>query len=150
MQKENFSVHGAVTLVLQRKDGACIASRHNNMVLNGGIDFLCNAFGAGSARPNAMSHIAVGTGTTAVAAGDTKLAAELLRKAASYSHSAGTTKLMVQTTFNAGEATGPITEAGICNASSGGIFFDRVTFPVINKGASDVLTVTFEITLTRA
>lgn len=150
MQKENFSVHGAVTLVLQRKDGACIAYRHNNMVLDGGIDFLCNAFGAGSTRPNAMSHIAVGTGTTAVAAGDTELATELLRKAASYSHSTGTTKLMVQTTFNAGEATGAITEAGICNASSGGIFFDRVTFPVINKGASDVLTVTFEITLTRA
>lgn len=150
MQKENFSVHGAVTLVLQRKDGECIASRHNNMVLNGGIDFLCNAFGASSARPNAMSHIAIGTGTTAVAAGDTKLVSELLRKAASYSHSVGTTKLTVQTTFNAGEATGAITEAGICNASSGGTFFDRVTFPVINKGASDVLTVTFEITLTRA
>lgn len=150
MQKENFSVHGAVTLVLQRKDGGCIASRHNNMVLNGGIDFLCNAFGAGSARPNAMSHIAVGTGTTAVAAGDTELVSELRRKEASYSHSAGTTKLTIQTTFNAGEATGAITEAGICNASRGGIFFDRVTFPVINKGASDVLTVTFEITLTRA
>lgn len=150
MQKENFSVHGAVTLVLQRKDGACIASRHNNMILNSGIDFLCNAFGAGSSRPGVMNYIAVGTGTTAVAAGDTKLATELLRKAASYSHSAGTTKLTVQTTFNAGEATGAITEAGICNASSGGIFFDRVTFPVINKGASDVLTFTFEITLTRA
>lgn len=150
MQKDNFSVHGAVTLVLQKKDGACIASRHNNMVLNGGIDFLCNAFGAGSSRPNVMDHIAVGTGTTSVAAGDTKLAAELLRKTASYSHSAGTTKLTMTTTFNAGEATGAITEAGICNASTGGIFFDRVTFPVINKGASDVLTVTFEITLTHA
>nr|DAE95899.1 MAG TPA: tail-collar fiber protein [Bacteriophage sp.] len=150
MQKDNFSVHGAVTLVLQRKDGACIASRHNNMVLNSGIDFLCNAFGAGSARPNVMDHIAVGTGTTATTAGDTKLVSELLRKAASYSHSAGTTKLTVQATFNAGEATGAITEAGICNASSDGTFFDRVTFPVISKGASDVLTVTFEITLTRA
>jgi hypothetical protein len=150
MQKDNFSVHGAVTLVLQRKDGACIASRHNNMVLDGGIDFLCNAFGAGSTRPNVMDHIAVGTGTAATAAGDTELVSELLRKAASYSHSAGTAKLTVQTTFNAGEATGAITEAGICNASSGGTFFDRVTFPAINKGASDVLTVTFEITLTRA
>ena len=150
MQKDNFSVHGAVTLVLQRKDGACIASRHNNMVLDGGIDFLCNAFGAGSTRPNVMDHIAVGTGTAATAAGDTELVSELLRKAASYSHSAGTAKLTVQTTINAGEATGAITEAGICNASSGGTFFDRVTFPAINKGASDVLTVTFEITLTRA
>ena len=147
--KDNFKVHGAVTMILQKADGTVTASRHNNMVLNGGIDFLCNAFGS-SSRPAIMNYIAVGTGTTSVTAADTKLVTELSRKAATYAHNAGTTKLTLQTTFNAGEATGAITEAGICNASTGGIFFDRVTFAVINKGASDVLTVTFEITLTRA
>ena len=147
--KDNFKVHGAVTLVLQKADGGAIASRHNNMVLNGGIDFLCDAFGA-SSRPDIMSHIAVGTGTTEVKATDTALVTELARKQCTYAHTKGSTKLTVQTTFNAGEATGAITEAGIANASSAGTFFDRVVFPVINKGASDVLTVTFEITLTRA
>lgn len=147
--KDNFKVHGAVTLVLQRADGSCMASRKSNMVLNGGIDFLCNAFGS-SSRPAIMNYIAVGSGTTAVVAADTKLVTEILRKTATYAHTANTTKLTLQTTFNAGEATGAIAEAGICNASTGGIFFDRVAFPVINKGASDVLTVTFEITLTRA
>lgn len=147
--EDKFKVKGAVTLVLKKADGTCIASTKSNMVLNGGIDFLCNAFGS-SSRPAIMNYIAVGTGTTAVAAGDTKLVTETLRKAATYSHTAGTTKLTLVSTFNAGEATGALTEAGICNASTGGTFFDRVVFPVINKGASDVLTVTFEITLTRA
>lgn len=147
--EDKFKVHGAVTLLLKKKDGTCVATSKSNMVLNGGIDFLCNAFGS-STRPAIMNYIAVGTGTTAVAATDTKLGTETARTAATYSHTDGTTKLTLTSTFAAGTATGALTEAGICNASSGGTFFDRVVFPVINKGASDVLTVTFEITLTRA
>lgn len=146
--KDNFKVHGAVTLVLQKADGGAIASRYNNMVLDSGIDFLCDSFGL-NARQGIMSHIAVGTGTTEVKATDTALDAELTRKQCTYVHTKGSTKLTVQTTFNAGEATGAITEAGVANASSAGTFFDRVVFPVINKGASDILTVTFEITLKR-
>lgn len=145
--EDKFKVHGAVTLTLENEKGVT-ASRHNNMVLNGGIDFLCNAFGS-SSRPAIMNYIAVGTGTAEVTAADTKLGTELRRKTCTYSHTAGTTKMTLVSTFNRGEATGAITEAGICNASTGGTFFDRVVFPVINKGASDVLTVTFEITLTR-
>ena len=147
--EDKFKVHGAVTLVLQNDKGVATAFRHNNMILNGGIDFLCNAFGS-SSRPAIMNYIAVGTGTTTVVATDTKLVTELLRKTCTYSHTAGTTRMALTATFDKGEATGAITEAGICNASTGGAFFDRVVFPVINKGASDVLTVTFEITLTRA
>lgn len=147
--EDKFKVHGAVTLILKKGDGTCVATSKSNMVLNGGLDFLCNAFGS-SSRPAIMNYIAVGAGTTAVATTDTKLSSEVLRKSASYSHTTGTAKLTLAATFNAGEATGALTEAGICNAASGGAFFDRVVFPVINKGASDVLTVTFEITLTRA
>jgi hypothetical protein len=51
------------------------------------------------------------------------------------------------TKFAAGEATGAITEAGICNASSGGTFLDRVTFAVINKASDDELTTNFQFTL---
>ena len=51
------------------------------------------------------------------------------------------------TKFNAGEATGAITEAGICNAATGGTFLDRVTFDVINKGADDTYESHFQFTL---
>ena len=52
-------------------------------------------------------------------------------------------------TFNAGEATGALTEAGVCNAATGGTFFDRVVFAVLNKGADDTFTANFEITFTK-
>ena len=77
----------------------------------------------------------------------TTLPAELARKAANYQHTAGTKIFTLTTTFNPGEATGAITEAGVCNASSGGTFIDRVTFAVVNKAADDTVTMNFQFTL---
>ena len=94
-----------------------------------------------------MGFTAVGTGTTAVAATQTGLVTEIKRKAASYAHTANTKVFTLTTNFAAGEATGAITEAGICNAASGGTFLDRVTFDVINKAADDTMTTTFQFTL---
>ena len=144
--EDKFKVHGAVTLVLQNDKGVATAFRHNNMILNGGIDFLCNAFGS-SSRPAIMNYIAVGTGTTTVAATDTKLVTELLRKTCTYSHTAGTTRMALTATFNKGEATGAITEAGIFNASSSGTMLCRTVFSVVNKGASDSMTITWTVTV---
>lgn len=146
---EKINAHGAFLGILKRADGTVSTIRKDNLVLNSGIDFLCDAVGKASGRPGVMSHIAVGTGTTAVADSQTALVTESLRKSASYSHSAGTSKMTFSATFNAGEATGPLTEAGICNAASGGTFFDRVTFDVLNKGADDTFTANFEITFTK-
>ena len=75
------------------------------------------------------------------------LANELIRKEATYSHAANTKVFTFTTEFPAGVATGAITEAGICNAASGGTFIDRVTFAVINKAADDTLTTNFQFTL---
>lgn len=150
MKKENLTAHGAFVGILKKADGTVTTIRKDNLVLNGGIDFLCDAFGKSSSRPNVMNYIALGTGTTAAAATQTALVTEAKRKAATYAHTAGTTVLTLSATFNAGEATGALTEAGIVNASSAGTFFDRVVFDVINKGANDVFTANFEITFTRA
>jgi hypothetical protein len=40
-----------------------------------------------------------------------------------------------------------LTEAGVFNAASGGTMFDRVVFPVVNKGADDSLTAVFTFTM---
>ena len=74
---------------------------------------------------------------TAAAAANTALVTELARKAATFSHTAGTKVFQFEATFNAGEATGAITEAGVFNAASAGTMLDRVVFAVINKGADD-------------
>lgn len=50
-------------------------------------------------------------------------------------------------TFASGVATGSVQEAGIFNASSGGLMLARTTFPVITKQPTDSLAVTWKITL---
>ena len=50
-------------------------------------------------------------------------------------------------TFPAGTGTGAVTEAGILNASSGGTLLCRTEFNVVNKGASDAMTITWTVTV---
>lgn len=119
----------------------------HNMILNGGFDFLCNCIGAATSRPAALSHIAVGTNSTAVAAADTGLKGERVRSAATYTHTTGTKFFTMVATFAAGVGTGALTETGLCNAASGGTTMDRVVFPVVNKEATDTFKVTFQFRL---
>ena len=50
-------------------------------------------------------------------------------------------------TFAAGTGTGAVTEAGILNASSSGDLLCRTVFSVVNKGASDSMTITWTVTV---
>ena len=50
-------------------------------------------------------------------------------------------------TFPAGTGTGAVVEAGILNASSGGTLLCRTVFSVVNKGANDAMTITWQITV---
>ena len=147
MEKENTKIKGSLILTLKHKDGSVEVRRKDNLILDVGFDFIANAIGNANSRPAVIGYTAVGTGTTAVAASQTSLVTELARKAATYSHTTGTKVFSFTTYFAAGEATGAIAEAGVCNASSGGIFLDRVTFAVINKAADDELTTNFQFTL---
>lgn len=147
MEKEALKLKGTFVATLHKANGDVEVRRKDNLILNVGFDFIADAIGKASGRPDVMSHTAVGTGTTAVAATQSALVTELARKAATYAHTANTKVFTFVTTFNPGEATGAITEAGICNAASAGIFIDRVTFAVINKAADDTLQTTFQFTL---
>lgn len=146
--KENIQAHGAFIGTLVHADGTVETYRKDNLILNGGIDSICNCLAATS-QPSPFNYIAVGTGTTAAANTQTALVSELARKSATYAHTVGQSYFTVTTTFDPGSATGAITEAGVCNAATGGIFLDRVVFPVINKGENDTYTVTFKVTFTR-
>ena len=142
-----INLKGTFIAVLRHNDGSVETRRKDNLILNSGFDFIADAIGNPTSRPAIMKYTAVGTGTTAVAAGQTALVTELARKEATYSHTKGTKVFSFSTFFAAGEATGAITEAGICNANAAGTFIDRVTFAVINKAADDELTVNFQFTL---
>jgi hypothetical protein len=100
-----------------------------------------------------MSHMGLGSSTTAAAAGDTDLGSQLgSREALDSSTISGTNneKVIYEASFEAGDATGAVTEAGIFNATSAGDMLCRTVFAVVNKGANDSLTVTWTITLAAA
>lgn len=96
--------------------------------------------------PNEMSHMAIGTGTTAAAAGDTALGTEAGRVALT-STTVTTNSVAYVATFAAGTGTGAITEAGIFNAGTSGTMLCRTVFSVINKGAADTLGITWTVTV---
>jgi len=93
----------------------------------------------------AMSHMAVGTGSTAAAASDSALGSESARVALT-STTVNNNEITYVATYPSGTGTGALTEAGILNASSSGTMLCRTVFSVVNKGASDAMTITWTIT----
>ena len=95
----------------------------------------------------AMSHMAVGTGSTAAAAGDAALGSESARVSLTSSTVSNNTITYVAT-FGAGtpSSAAALTEAGIFNASSSGTMLCRTVFDVVNKGTSEAMTITWAIT----
>jgi hypothetical protein len=97
----------------------------------------------------AMSHMAVGTVTTTLTAGDTTLGGETDRNAlTSFVQGTGANdnKVVYIGDWAAADATAALTEAGIFNSSTGGTMLCAQTFSVINKGAADTLQITWTVT----
>lgn len=115
----------------------------DNLVVTAGKGFVASRMAGTSA--NVMSHMAIGTGSTAAGASDTALGSEAARTALTSTNVSGAVVTYVDT-FAAGTGTGAITEAAILNASSGGTMLCRTVFSVVNKGASDSMTITWTVT----
>ena len=114
-----------------------------NLVVTTGKGYVASRIK--DATATAMSHMAVGTGNTAAAAGDTALGTEAARVALT-STTVSTNTVTYVATFPAGTGTASLTEAGILNGSSGGTLLCRTVFATVSKGSSDVMTVTWVIT----
>lgn len=146
---EKLGVLGRLTLVLKGQDGAVKDVREvKNLVVNTGLGHITTRM-IGTSQA-VMSHMALGSGSTAAAAGDTALGSQLGSRNAfdSVTQSGSSNESLVYvTTFNPGDATGAVTEAGIFNAASGGQMLCRTVFAVVNKGAYDTLEVTWTVTL---
>ncbi len=145
--EDKFSMRGDVTIILRDKDGNVIDQREiENTIVDAGYDFICAVIG-NTTQPNDMAWTAIGTGSTAVQGSDTTLATDLVRVANVYAHSAGTKVFTHTADYAAGTGTGSIVESALLNAASAGTMLNRVVFDVINKGASDTLSVVWTITL---
>jgi len=149
MINETLKLSGQLNIVLKDKDGNVKDSREvKNLVVNAGLAYIASRM-VGTTK-GVMSHMALGSGTTTAAAGQTDLVSILgSREALDSTTITGTNSEKVQyvSSFEAGDATGAVTEAGIFNASTAGDMLCRTVFSVVNKAADDTMTVTWTITL---
>lgn len=143
---ENLKVKGRLNIVLKNSAGEVKDTREvDNLVVNTGLAFITSRMGGTS--ESVMSHMAIGEGTTAAAAGNTDLESILGSREALDSTTPSTNTIVYVASFEAGEGTGEVTEAGIFNASTAGTMLCRTVFSVVNKGADDTMTITWTITL---
>ena len=139
MINEHLKLTGHVTVAVNDE----VVQEIPNLVVTAGKEYVASRMKDTSAT--AMSHMAVGTGSTAAAAGDTALGTESGRVSLS-STTVTNNVITYVATFPAGTATAALTEAAILNASSGGTLLCRTVFSTVAKGASDAMTITWAIT----
>ncbi len=145
---DGLKLRGDVALVLRDKDGNVKDERKiENLIVNAGLNFICDRMKANDTEA-VMSHMALGSGSTAAAASDTSLGSQLGSREELDSSTVTANQIVYVASFEAGDATGAVTEAGIFNASSSGTMLCRTVFSVVNKAADDTLSVNWTITLT--
>ena len=139
MINDNFALTGALTIAVNNE----VVQETNNLVVTAGKEWVADRMNNAN---TVMTHMAVGTGTTAAAAGDTALGTQLDRNTLTSTTVTNNT-IQYACTWAAGDGTGAITEAGIFDASTGGDMLARTVFSVVNKGADDSMTITWTITV---
>ena len=139
MIHDDLKLTGALTIALNDE----IVQETENLVVTAGKNWVADRMNNAN---TVMTHMAVGTGTNAAAAGDTTLQTENDRNALT-STTVTANAVAYVATWAAGDATAAITEAGIFDAASGGDLLARTVFSVVNKGAADSMTITWTITV---
>ena len=137
----NVEVTGKLQVLMNGK----LHSEFKNLVVDTGKEWVAGMMtGVG----NAMTHMEVGAGTTVASAGQTALVSAIDRNAL---QTAGGTKtantVQFACTWGDGDGDGALTEAGLFDQSTGGVMLARTVFDVINKGAGDVMTIVWTITV---
>jgi hypothetical protein len=143
---DELKIKGTVNVVVHDESGK---QKENftipNLVVNTGLAYIASRMK--DATATAMTHMAVGTDSTATAGANTALGTQLGSRVSLTSTTVTSNSTAYVATFGAGVGTGALTEAGIFNASTSGTMLCRTVFAVINKGASDTMTITWTITI---
>jgi len=146
--RSRISLAGRAHFTLIGKDGEVKEDRYeDNLVTTVGLGHIADQLSS-SPGDAAMGYMALGSGTSGPAAGDTTLGNEFGtggRNALTGRTDSGAI-VTYTCTFSAGESTGAITEAGIFNDASAGKLLARLVFGAINKATADTLAITWTLT----
>lgn len=147
MLKESIGIEGYINMTLTSSDGNVVKYHIKNLIVNGGVALLTSRMRSNDTP--VVSHISLGTATHAASATDTAISNQLVRVPYSTltTISTSTPEDTLQYTFRfpPGSGTGAISEVGLYNAANGGTMFNRASFPVINKGPTDTLVISWNI-----
>jgi hypothetical protein len=146
--QENLKPTGMVTVSHFNSDGKLLNKFEvPNLVVTSGKQYIASrikdtTFGA-------MSHMEIGTSSTAASASDSTLVSPSGR--VSLSNTVVSTNTITYTaTFPAGTGTSTspgIQEAGIFNNVTGGTMLCRTVFPSVAKAAGDSIAITWVVTV---
>ena len=127
---ENFTINGRVTIIVIGPRG-CRRYVKNNLVVDAGKNLVRDLLNGGSG--NAISRIALGTGTTAASASDTGLESQSFIK--NITQKVISTKQILSKLFiTTSEISGTFNEAGLFASTT---LFSRVVLDVAIVKASD-------------
>lgn len=101
----------------------------------------------GSPSIGKPKYFAVGTSSTAAAAGDKKLGSQSGSRDEADEKVRSGKVVTMKVTYGPGEHTATLKEAGIFTESSGENCYSRVTFTEIEKGSEDTVVITWKYTI---
>jgi len=154
MINEKMKLSGHVSIVLRDASGKIKEEREiKNLIVNKGLQYIASRMVNSST--GVMSHMALGSSTAAATAGQTDLVSILgSREGLDSTNISGANleKVVYAASFEAGDAIGAVTEAGIFNSGSAGSgdMLCRTTFAVVNKAVDDTMAISWTITLSAA
>ena len=135
MVKDNLALTGALTIAINNE----VVQKTKNLVVTSGKEWVAKRM---AGQDSNMTHMAIGTGTTAAAAAQTALVTELERNAMTVSGgTVSTNTIEYAATYAAGDGTGAITEAGIFDTIGSKV--DDITVSAGGTGYTSAPTVTF-------
>lgn len=143
-----IEITGRLHIELRGPDGALKDERDiDNLVVTTGKNLIANRMQTTPTFP-AIGWMELGTGVTAAAIGDTTLQTVIAASRTALTSATVTNNAIAMVcSFGPGVGTGAVTEAGTFNAAAAGTMLGHTVFSVINKGASDTMTITWTTTI---
>lgn len=143
--KEKLGVTGTLKFFNAKGE---LVREDKNLVVDVGLGVI--AARLIGASKNAISHMGIGTGTTAANAANIALEIQKSTRIAATTLTAVLNVVEMTATFPGTTHAGAITEAGLFNAASLGELISRVVFAPYTLGSSDALTITWTLTFANA
>jgi hypothetical protein len=146
-----IKMRGCLEIVLGDLQGHILEKRKvdNTIVTTGRKWVLRQLSSADIVTSETISHMAIGTTTTAPATGDSALGGETTRNAivsfTTTNLSSNPPSWRAECSFASNEGNTTLAEVGLFNSSSTGTMLGRATFATLNKTTSNTLSISYTV-----